>query len=164
MLAASCPCSCSPCTASSPCFASPAPPSSSPPPIQVSRAPESPNPFLLSRRVAAMECWIGRVSFRPSLPAFACAETATRGPPPPPPPPRAGARGGGGGGGPSPPPPPLPAERVDRREDLEALKTHLPSNQNSLEAREETRSVASLPCSAFISGELLIGLAGGSAW
>jgi hypothetical protein len=53
---------------------------------------------------------------------------------------------------------------VDRREDLEALKTHLPSNQNSLEAREETRSVASLPCSAFISGELLIGLAGGSAW
>jgi hypothetical protein len=63
-----------------------------------------------------------------------------------------------------PPPPPLPAERVDRREDLEALKTHLPSNQNSLEAREETRSVASLPCSAFISGELLIGLAGGSAW
>nr|ACL52478.1 unknown [Zea mays] len=45
------------------------------------------------------------------------------------------------------------SERVDRREDLEALKTHLPSNQNSLEAREETRSVASLPCSAFISGE-----------
>jgi len=44
---------------------------------------------------------------------------------------------------------------VERREDLEALKTHLPSNQNSLEAREETRSVASLPCSAFISGELL---------
>nr|CAB3461593.1 unnamed protein product [Digitaria exilis] len=43
--------------------------------------------------------------------------------------------------------------RVERREDLEALKTHLPSNQNSLEAREETRSVASLPCSAFISGE-----------
>jgi hypothetical protein len=88
-----------------------------------------------------MECWIGRVSFRPSLPACAWAETA-----------------------PGPPPPPLPAERVDRREDLEALKTHLPSNQNSLEAREETRSVASLPCSAFISGELLIGLAGGSAW
>lgn len=50
---------------------------------------------------------------------------------------------------------PPSAERVDRREDLEALKTHLPSNQNSLEAREETRSVASLPCSAFISGELL---------
>jgi hypothetical protein len=48
-----------------------------------------------------------------------------------------------------------PAERVERREDLEALKTHLPSNQNGLEAREETRSVASLPCSAFISGELL---------
>nr|CAB3465353.1 unnamed protein product [Digitaria exilis] len=45
------------------------------------------------------------------------------------------------------------SERVERREDLEALKTHLPSNQNSLEAREETRSVASLPCSAFISGE-----------
>ena len=45
------------------------------------------------------------------------------------------------------------AERVERREDLEALKTHLPSNQNSLEAREETRSVASLPCSAFINGE-----------
>jgi hypothetical protein len=44
---------------------------------------------------------------------------------------------------------------VERREDLEALKTHLPSNQNSLEAREETPSVASLPCSAFISGELL---------
>ncbi|KAL5662087.1 hypothetical protein ACJX0J_029212, partial [Zea mays] len=43
--------------------------------------------------------------------------------------------------------------RVERREDLEALKTHLPSNQNGLEAREETRSVASLPCSAFISGE-----------
>ena len=47
------------------------------------------------------------------------------------------------------------AERVERREDLEALKTHLPSNQNSLEAREETRSVASLPCSAFINGEPL---------
>jgi hypothetical protein len=47
------------------------------------------------------------------------------------------------------------AERVERREDLEALKTHLPSNQNSLEAREETRSVASLPCSAFINGESL---------
>lgn len=45
------------------------------------------------------------------------------------------------------------SERVERREDLEALKTHLPSNQNSLEAREETRSVASLPCSAFINGE-----------
>jgi hypothetical protein len=44
---------------------------------------------------------------------------------------------------------------VERREDLEALKTHLPSNQNSLEAREETRSVASLPCSAFINGEPL---------
>ncbi|XP_066362173.1 xylan glycosyltransferase MUCI21-like [Miscanthus floridulus] len=48
---------------------------------------------------------------------------------------------------------PADSERVERREDLEALKTHLPSNQNSLEAREETRSVASLPCSAFISGE-----------
>lgn len=46
-------------------------------------------------------------------------------------------------------------ERVDRREDVEAFKTHLPSNQNSLEAREETRSPASLPCSAFISGELV---------
>ncbi|KAK3138872.1 hypothetical protein QOZ80_5AG0374540 [Eleusine coracana subsp. coracana] len=45
------------------------------------------------------------------------------------------------------------SERVERREDLEALKTHLPSNQNGLEAREETRSVASLPCSAFINGE-----------
>ncbi|XP_062179876.1 xylan glycosyltransferase MUCI21-like [Phragmites australis] len=45
------------------------------------------------------------------------------------------------------------SERVERREDLEALKTHLPSNQNSLKAREETRSVASLPCSAFINGE-----------
>ncbi|CAL5094747.1 unnamed protein product [Urochloa decumbens] len=45
------------------------------------------------------------------------------------------------------------SERVERREDLEALKTHLPSNQNSLEARQETRSVASLPCSAFINGE-----------
>lgn len=45
------------------------------------------------------------------------------------------------------------SERVDRREDVEAFKTHLPSNQNSLEAREETRSPASLPCSAFISGE-----------
>ena len=47
------------------------------------------------------------------------------------------------------------AERVERQEDLEALKTHLPSNQNSLKAREETRSVASLPCSAFINGKLL---------
>jgi hypothetical protein len=57
------------------------------------------------------------------------------------------------------------AERVERRDDLEALKTHLPSNQNSLEAREETRSVASLPCSAFINGELLafLFLVGGSA-
>ncbi|KAM3403855.1 hypothetical protein ACQJBY_007142 [Aegilops geniculata] len=45
------------------------------------------------------------------------------------------------------------SERVDRREDVEAFKTHLPSNQNSLEARQETRSPASLPCSAFISGE-----------
>ncbi|KAL6842210.1 hypothetical protein ACP4OV_027973 [Aristida adscensionis] len=45
------------------------------------------------------------------------------------------------------------SERVERREDVEALKTHLPSNQNGLEAREETRSVASLPCSAFINGE-----------
>ncbi|XP_062231299.1 xylan glycosyltransferase MUCI21-like [Phragmites australis] len=45
------------------------------------------------------------------------------------------------------------SERVERREDVETLKTHLPSNQNSLEAREETRSVASLPCSAFINGE-----------
>ncbi|CAM0955695.1 unnamed protein product [Alopecurus aequalis] len=45
------------------------------------------------------------------------------------------------------------SERVDRRDDVEAFKTHLPSNQNSLEAREETRSPASLPCSAFISGE-----------
>jgi hypothetical protein len=52
------------------------------------------------------------------------------------------------------------AERVERRDDLEALKTHLPSNQNSLEAREETRSVASLPCSAFINGELLTCLVG----
>ena len=42
---------------------------------------------------------------------------------------------------------------MDRREDVEAFKTHLPSNQNGLEAREETRSPASLPCSAFISGE-----------
>lgn len=45
------------------------------------------------------------------------------------------------------------SERVERREDVEAFKTHLPSNQNGLEAREETRSPASLPCSAFISGE-----------
>ncbi|KAL6619296.1 hypothetical protein ACP70R_034435 [Stipagrostis hirtigluma subsp. patula] len=45
------------------------------------------------------------------------------------------------------------SERVERREDVEALKTHLPSNQNGLEAREETRSAASLPCSAFINGE-----------
>jgi hypothetical protein len=42
---------------------------------------------------------------------------------------------------------------VERRDDVEAFKTHLPSNQNGLEAREETRSPASLPCSAFISGE-----------
>jgi hypothetical protein len=45
------------------------------------------------------------------------------------------------------------AERVERREDVEAFKTHLPSNQNNLEAREETRSPASLPCSALINGE-----------
>ncbi|KAL5202412.1 hypothetical protein ABZP36_013364 [Zizania latifolia] len=46
------------------------------------------------------------------------------------------------------------SERVERpREDVEAFKTHLPSNQNSLEAREETRSPASLPCSAHINGE-----------
>jgi hypothetical protein len=42
---------------------------------------------------------------------------------------------------------------VERRDDVEAFKTHLPSNQNGLEARQETRSPASLPCSAFISGE-----------
>uniref|UniRef100_A0A0E0PM19 Glycosyltransferase 61 catalytic domain-containing protein n=1 Tax=Oryza rufipogon TaxID=4529 RepID=A0A0E0PM19_ORYRU len=45
------------------------------------------------------------------------------------------------------------SERVERREDVEAFKTHLPSNQNNLEAREETRSPASLPCSALINGE-----------
>jgi hypothetical protein len=44
-------------------------------------------------------------------------------------------------------------ERVERRDDVEAFKTHLPSNQNGLQARQETRSPASLPCSAFISGE-----------
>jgi hypothetical protein len=44
---------------------------------------------------------------------------------------------------------------MQRREDLKALKTHLPSNQNGLDAREEARSVASLPCSTFISGEFL---------
>ncbi|KAL5230929.1 hypothetical protein ABZP36_029705 [Zizania latifolia] len=43
-------------------------------------------------------------------------------------------------------------EYVERpQEDVEAFKTHLPSNQNSLEAREETRSPASLPCSAHIN-------------
>lgn len=45
------------------------------------------------------------------------------------------------------------SERVERRDDVEAFKTHLPSNQNGLQARQETRSPASLPCSAFISGE-----------
>jgi hypothetical protein len=51
------------------------------------------------------------------------------------------------------------------RDDLEVLKTHLSSNQNSLEAREETRSIASLSCSAFINDELLafLFLVGGSA-
>ncbi|KAF0922904.1 hypothetical protein E2562_002151 [Oryza meyeriana var. granulata] len=55
------------------------------------------------------------------------------------------------------------SERVERREDVEAFKTHLPSNQNNLEAREETRSPASLPCSALINGEAGGGQAAESA-
>jgi len=89
---------------------------------------DSGNPGCLPTRIlpalAAVGCWIAPFS-PPVLLLSARTEMATR----------------------------SSAERVERREDLEALKTHLPSNQNSLEAREETRSVASLPCSAFINGE-----------